>query len=1111
VNDLADRIRHLVQQAAHLLPAQGPITSFVHHNTLHAFEEMGFEAAVDYGAHRFGCHPYLTEARFRELLEQGRIRAADIEAELDRQLGDRSDELLGFLGTRFSLRRAILKFPFPDGPQEDIRWVLDESQAFDRFRNDVPADVKNQFIKHTSSWALRDLRGLILEMETLPSVTSTTPLNAAASNKSKKSNSSAAKKHQAVTQRRLHAKLRPRIVELLDRLDVSAIESWSARKWESLTLQMLWEICEWGVEQAAIEHPFRLHSCRHRDWLLELTGLDVDESVNELLIRFCGAFIDQGLSTWALPNRDIGFFKCFVLLYRQPAICCEPWQSGLAAELNRLHQDQTTPTDSILESLQAFGVAVDQWQPFLESSLLALPGFGGMIWQLETRGDRVSRPMPVGTLLEFLAIRLLLDRFAVKYVARTGLKFNGELKSLADMAIRRLRQQHDQQADSTLRTTFRVFEIAQLLGWKPEVLARLRADEWKMVIHELNEFSGIERRKIYQGAYERKYLHEALDAILVHSQRVREMRLRQSSSDEANSGNAVTDLGSGISQNSFEAALVVGKSGDIHYDKTRKINRSRRYDSGVNHRPQFQICTCIDDREESFRRHLEEIAPRCQTFAAAGFYAIPIYYRGAADAYFKPLCPAVMVPKHYVREEVAASLSEKAQQRKRARRTIGTVTHRVHIGSRTFTGGWFGTALLGTLATFPLVARILFPRMTAKIRSAVGGFVRPPENTELRLERATSEPGPADDQLGFRIEEMADIVIRLLSDIGLTKNLSRLVLIAGHGSSSLNNPHESAYNCGACAGGKGGPNARAFAQMGNDPRVRRIVREQGLSIPDDTVFVGGYHNTCDDSVTWYDVNLIPSTHQAEFDWAVAAIKAACQRNAHERSRRFGSAPLNLTFENALKHVEGRSEDLSQARPEYNHATNAMTLVGRREWSRGLFLDRRSFLQSYDPDQDDAKGTILARILGAVIPVCAGISLEYYFSCVDPIGWGAGNKLPHNITSLLGVMEGTSSDLRPGLYCQMTEIHEPMRHIFVIETTASIMQRIIEENPAIGLLCHGGWVRVVVYDLESNSMKFYRDGKFVAYCPQSSELPVTRSSFEWYRGSRENLPFASIES
>jgi uncharacterized protein YbcC (UPF0753/DUF2309 family) len=219
--------------------------------------------------------------------------------------------------------------------------------------------------------------------------------------------------------------------------------------------------------------------------------------------------------------------------------------------------------------------------------------------------------------------------------------------------------------------------------------------------------------------------------------------------------------------------------------------------------------------------------------------------------------------------------------------------------------------------------------------------------------------------------------------------------------------------------------------------------------------------------------------------------------------------LKLTIDEALKHVESRAEDLSQVRPEYGHATNALCFVGRREWSRGLFLDRRAFLQSYDPTQDDHEATILNRILQAVIPVCAGISLEYYFSIVDPAGYGCGTKLPHNVTSLLGVMNGASSDLRPGLPWQMVEIHEPVRLLFVIETTPKAMRLIIERNEQITRLVEGRWVQLALFDPDKVEIRLYRNGQFELHSLESLELPKVESSINWYRGWREHLDFATV--
>lgn len=83
--------------------------------------------------------------------------------------------------------------------------------------------------------------------------------------------------------------------------------------------------------------------------------------------------------------------------------------------------------------------------------------------------------------------------------------------------------------------------------------------------------------------------------------------------------------------------------------------------------------------------------------------------------------------------------------------------------------------------------------------------------------------------------------------------------------------------------------------MANDVRVRGLIAERGLSIPDESIFVGCYHNTCDDSVTYYDLDQVPKSHQSDFETAFEAIEAARQRDAHERCRRFESAPLDLSF------------------------------------------------------------------------------------------------------------------------------------------------------------------------------------------------------------------------
>jgi uncharacterized protein YbcC (UPF0753/DUF2309 family) len=166
--------------------------------------------------------------------------------------------------------------------------------------------------------------------------------------------------------------------------------------------------------------------------------------------------------------------------------------------------------------------------------------------------------------------------------------------------------------------------------------------------------------------------------------------------------------------------------------------------------------------------------------------------------------------------------------------------------------------------------------------------------------------------------------------------------------------------------------------------------------------------------------------------------------------------------------------------------------------------------SYEPGRDDDAG-VLARILAAVVPVVAGINLEYYFSYVDPTGYGCGTKLPHNVTSLLGVMDGAQSDLRTGLPWQMVEIHEPTRLAIVVESPRDRLRRVVAANPAIERLVAQRWIFLACLDPESDNLWELRGADFVAYRPEQPLTVVTGDSAAWYRGKSGFLPPVEIQS
>jgi uncharacterized protein YbcC (UPF0753/DUF2309 family) len=1021
---LSLRLQETIEQAAHLLPSQGPITVFIHHNTLHALEDLPFEEAVQNGAELFGCQPFLSEERYRQELLRGRIRFADLWEVLREDLRYYGEDKIVDLCSRLNLRLAMLQYPLRTGPTEELLWFVAETDALRRFRSGVSSATQVQMVAETRHWVLRDLRNIGQE--------------------------------EHGRGRRPAFRFPAFLRSIFDRLDETAIETWSDAQWEEFTLRALWAICCQGVAglpSFATDGPSPI---RHSDLLRAATGADADLLVHEDLIRFCAAFVDQGLARWELPRREEGFLAAFSALYRRTRGAPQGWRSPLRKELQRLEDEKISPLTSVEESLHILGVAESEWYDFISASLLALRGWSGILHQLEMRGDRVVRPAPQGSLLEFLAVRLLLDRFALAETARQTLGFTGPLSELRGEIRKRLAPPHP---PATEPRAFVIFQLAQLLGWTPERLHRLGPAEWKTLLGEIEAFSTWDRRRTFHLAYEQRFYRRALDAIALHAVQ--------------------------------PAAAPV--------------------------RPRFQAAFCIDEREESLRRHLEEVTPDVETFSLAGFFFLPMYYRGAEDAHFVPLCPAGIRPQHWVVEEVVDQQEEAHRRRVWTRRLLGRALLQIHLGSRTFAFGALLATALGVLASFPLIARVFAPRWTSRLRQKFGRVLQTPR-TRLQLERRAGGADipvcPADKNvcptLGFTLDEMTGIAERVLRDIGLIRDFSRLVLMLGHGSTSLNNPHESAHDCGACGGARGGPNARAIAQILNDPRIRERLTQRGLVLPAETVFVGGMHNTSSETVVFYDLDQLPQSHRQEFDTVQAVVEQACNRNAHERCRRFASAALDLSPAEARQHVEDRAEDLAQVRPEWGHATNAISIVGRRTSTRGLFLDRRAFLTSYDPAQDDADHSILTRILRAVFPVCAGINLEYYFSYIDNPGWGCGTKLPHNIAALVGVMDGAASDLRTGLPWQMVEIHEPVRLLQIVECTPEAMLRILERHEDIGKLCRNNWVHLAVLHPLTREVSVYHNGRFQKYHPQSSALPVAASSADWYRGWRDHLEFAHIK-
>jgi uncharacterized protein len=797
--------------------------------------------------------------------------------------------------------------------------------------------------------------------------------------------------------------------------------------------------------EAAPLVPERHIGVRRRDQLLAKTGVDLDLWSHDLLIRFVSAYLDQGVAYWRMEDRERGMLASFRALWSQPLGPLGPIRSQLVRELTRQSREALSAEETIRQALTALGYGPAAFEKVIAETLLSLRGWAGMVRRLEERPDLAPvREIPC-SLLDFLAVQLTLDQLAAQFLL-------SELGGGLTWANLEAEVQKPKPAPM-IELAYEAFVSAQLLGLGPfDLPKKATRDAFVRAVHE---FNSTERRRILLSAYEWHYQVQVYDALC-------------------------------------SVAVPEPKAS-----------------------PSFQAILCIDDREESFRRYIEELDTSAETYGYAGFFSVAMRYQGLEDRRPRALCPPVVDPQHTV-YEVALSADEQSRyvdaRRARAGRALT-----VHVSSTSLLRGSLlgfaqGVSALGTMAWNVIAPGLgVHPFHFRELPSH-----RP--KTRLALERRSesSDPNESSESIsggsehfspeGFTVAEMAETVKTSLAAMGLHKP-SALVYVIGHGSNSVNNPHSSAYNCGATGGGHGGPNARAFAQMANHPEVRKMLASAGAALPGGTWFLGGNHDTANDTLEFYDEDLIPPSHQEPHNKAKEVFAQALEKNAQERCRRFESARLGAGPSEAHTHVHTRATDLGQPRPELGHATNALCVVGRRSRTERIFLDRRAFLVSYDP-LTDSEGRVLEALLKAVVPVGSGISLEYYFSTVDSRAYGAGTKLPHNVAGLIAVMDGPQSDLRTGLPWQMVEIHEPMRLLCVIETTPDVLQQVMDRNPAMFEFVKNGWVNLALLSPHDSNLLTFDGSKFSPYRVTARPAEV-QSSLEFAIQSRDHLPVVTL--
>jgi len=485
---------------------------------------------------------------------------------------------------------------------------------------------------------------------------------------------------------------------------------------------------------------------------------------------------------------------------------------------------------------------------------------------------------------------------------------------------------------------------------------------------------------------------------------------------------------------------------------------------GESERPAAQLVFCIDTRSEVIRRHVEATGDY-ETHGYAGFFGVPMEYRGYDSDVSVDACPPIVDAQHRVSEVPTDDDARAVRDRwTDLREAAGEVVETLKSNPATAfsfvegAGSGYGVAL---------AARTLVPGRVADLLDAAGDS-RPDDHEFCEPDVHRHEDSGEGLPIGLTREEKVEYAATAFELMGW-EAFGRLVVFTGHASETANNPYGSSLDCGACAGNPGGPSARVLAAICNDPEVRDGLRERGHDVPDDTVFLAAEHNTTTDEIELYDGN-VPDSHADDLARLRADLETARENATAERTPEDSAS---------VEETERRAGDWAETRPEWGLAGNAGFVVGPRELTSGLDLDGRAFLHSYDWTTD-ADGDALEAILAGPMVVTQWINAQYYFSTVDNAAYGSGSKVTHNPVGNVGVYQGNGGDLMTGLPLQSVmaaadePYHQPLRLSTVVHAPVDRVTEILADNEAVAGLLDNDWLSLTVVDPTRDHRAFQYD-------------------------------------
>jgi hypothetical protein len=493
-------------------------------------------------------------------------------------------------------------------------------------------------------------------------------------------------------------------------------------------------------------------------WCDDTLGTEIVQQINDQMIKWCEAFLDEEHAAWPMPERDKGLYGAW------KAIASHEWSPcGIADSRRKIAQLPDHPEDALLDSLDALGIPTDLRQDYLSLQLTALPGWAGFIkWREEERDYPWQQTYPAG-LLKFLAIRLWYARELVQKVCREELgmegrydtvtaymrdypeeyylrrqRVAGRLPALYAEEVDRLRHQKRngwrnvleqyktevvprQQAAARRDMAKRLLALAESFGINPLVLADAASNDLRQLIEWMEAFPESDHGPVWLKALEAGYQKRLLNQMRTSSQRP-----------------------------TADGAPLASP------------------------RPYSQSVYCIDVRSEPFRRHLESTGPN-ETYGFAGFFAAFIRYRAWGKEHDTEQFPVIMRAKNEVREIPRSYLDHRVSKHKARAKWVRAGHTLLHDLKENVVTPYVMVESVGWFYSFPIFGKTLVPSLYRRWTAWLSRLFVPSIATTLTVDKL-----PPDETVEMLAAEQQALVRKALQErIGLRSSRITPALVEG--------------------------------------------------------------------------------------------------------------------------------------------------------------------------------------------------------------------------------------------------------------------------------------------------------------------------------------------